>query len=293
MEKIKLITDSACDIPVEEEKRLGITILPVPITINTDGYYERESFTFDEFYDILEKSETLPLTSHIVSVTYQEQYEKAYEEGYEHVIVVSIYSGASSMNFAAHQGAEDFFQQYPDAVGKMTIDVLDSKSFTLGYGYPLMEAAKSIQNGAGYEEVLAYLKDTFEKVEVYFCPFTLQYVKKSGRVSCAAAFVGELLGLRPIISMTKGPSSVVGKVRGNNAVNPYLQKIVLERAAKQSPYVVLQAKNAAPALELSKMLEKSLGYPCVGIYKIGASIAINAGPDVVGVAFLGKGSSEQ
>ena len=132
MEKIKLITDSACDIPVEDEKRLGITILPVPITIGTKGYFERESFTFDQFYDIVETSEELPVTSHVLSITYQEEYEKAFQQGYTHIIVVSIYSGASNMNFAANTAISAFYEEHPEAKEKITIEVLDSRTFSLG-----------------------------------------------------------------------------------------------------------------------------------------------------------------
>ena len=289
MDKIRLITDSACDIPEEAEKNLDIRILPIPITIGTKGYYERESFTVDEFYDIVEKEETLPATSHILSITYQDEYEKAFAEQFDHVIVVTIYSGASNMNAAAHQAADVFFEEHPEARGKMTIDVIDSKTFSAGYGYPLMEADRKIKEGASYEDVLAYLNDTFSKMEIYFCPFTLKYVKKSGRVSCAAAFVGELLGLRPVISMTGGPSKALSKVRGNAAANAAILEIVKKRLAKGQPYLVLRAKTTQYPEELAKQLEEAVGYPPVGIFKIGASVTINAGPDVAGVAFWGDG----
>ena len=131
MEKIKLITDSACDIPVEDEKRLGITILPIPITIGTEGYYERESFNFDQFYDIVEAAEEIPVTSHILSITYQEEYEKALAQGYTHVIVVTIYSGASNMNFAAHAAISAFYEEHPEAKEKITIEVLDSRTLKM------------------------------------------------------------------------------------------------------------------------------------------------------------------
>ncbi len=288
MEKIKLITDSACDIPVEDEKRLGITILPVPITIGTKGYFERESFTFDQFYDIVETSEELPVTSHVLSITYQEEYEKAFQQGYTHIIVVSIYSGASNMNFAANTAISAFYEEHPEAKEKITIEVLDSRTFSLGYGYPLMQAAEKIEAGASFQEIISYLKGCFDHTHVYFSPFTLKYVKKSGRVSCAAAFVGELIGLRPVISMNGGPSQTVAKVRGSGAVTPQMVSLFQQHAAKHTPYIVLRAKTTQYPQELAKLMEDTVGYPPVGIFKIGASITINTGPDIVGLVFLGK-----
>lgn len=288
MEKIKLITDSACDIPVEDEKRLGITILPIPITIGTEGYYERESFNFDQFYDIVEAAEEIPATSHILSITYQEEYEKALAQGYTHVIVVTIYSGASNMNFAAHAAISAFYEEYPEAKEKITIEVLDSRTFTMGYGYPLIQAAEKIQAGVSFNEIVAFLKDQFDHTHVYFSPFTLKYVKKSGRVSCAAAFVGELIGLRPVISMNGGPSQTVAKVRGNGAVVSQMVSLFQKYAREKTPYIVLRAKTTQYPDELAKQMEDTVGYPPVGIYKIGAAITINTGPDIVGIVFLGK-----
>ena len=95
-EKIFFITDSACDIPAEDEKRLpNLAILPIPVTADGKGYYERESFTAEEFYDLIDRCQDIPATSHIHAITFQEKYEEAYQNGYTHVAVITIYSGAS------------------------------------------------------------------------------------------------------------------------------------------------------------------------------------------------------
>ena len=155
-------------------------------------------------------------------------------------------------------------------------------------GYPLMQACKKAQQGAEFEEVVAYIRDYLDRVRIYFSPFTLQYVKKSGRVSCTAAFVGELIGLRPVISAV-GTTSVVEKVRGNAAILSSMEKMfAAQRSKKQenAPYMILVARDTPAAQELAAACEKIAGYPPVGIYKIGAAITINTGPQIIGLTFL-------
>ena len=88
-QKIFFITDSACDIPPQEEAQLdNLCILPIPVTADGEGYYERESFTAEEFYDLIERCKEIPVTSHIPSITFQERYEQAWEKGYTHLVVL-------------------------------------------------------------------------------------------------------------------------------------------------------------------------------------------------------------
>lgn len=289
-QKIHFITDSACDIPVEEERRLlNLEILPIPLTVGTTGYYERVDFTFEEFYRVLEENESIPVTSHILNLTFLDRYQAAYRSGCTHLIHVTLFSGASNMYNAALQARELFFEEHPGA--QMTIEVIDSNCYTVGYGYPVIVACKMAETGASFEEVVAYLRDYLGRVEIYFSPFSLKFVKKSGRVSCAAAFVGDLLGLRPVISAV-GTTSIVEKVRGNAAVVSYLAKLFQQRRDRSrpnQPYMILTAKLNDSVRELAAVCEKEAGYPPKGIYPIGAAISINTGPDIVGITFLGSG----
>ena len=110
-QKIFFITDSACDIPPQEEAQLdNLCILPIPVTADGEGYYERESFTAEEFYDLIERCKEIPVTSHIPSITFQERYEQAWEKGYTHLVVLTIYSGASSMYHSALMARDAFLE---------------------------------------------------------------------------------------------------------------------------------------------------------------------------------------
>lgn len=285
-EKIFFITDSACDIPAEDEKRLpNLAILPIPVTADGKGYYERESFTAEEFYDLIDRCQDIPATSHIPAITFQEKYEEAYQNGYTHVAVITIYSGASAMYHSALMAKDAFLEEHPDA---MQIEVIDSNCYSVGYGYPIMQACQRALEGESFEDVLAYIRDYLRRVCIYFSPFTLKYVKKSGRVSCAAAFVGELIGLRPVISAV-GTTSIVEKVRGNAAILSTMERLFKEQRSardRRAPYMILVARDTEISEQLAKACEKIAGYPPVGTFKIGAAITINTGPQIIGLTFL-------
>lgn len=287
-EKIFFITDSACDIPAEEEKKLpNLTILPIPVAIDGKGYYERKSFTATEFYDFLDNCQNTPSTSHIPSICYEEKFEEALAQDYTHVVVVTICGKGSAMYQSALMAKSTFLEEHPNA---LEIEVIDSNCYSMGYGYPVMQACHKALNGESFEQVVSYIKDFLTNLKIYFSPFTLKYVKKSGRVSCAAAFVGEMIGLRPIIEAT-GSTRIVEKVRGNAAILTSIEKLfAAERITEEehSPYMIAVGRDTPASEELAAACEKIAGYPPEGVFRIGASVAINSGPQIIGLIFPSK-----
>lgn len=289
MEKIKLITDTCCDIPKEEAARLGIQMLPIPITIGDKGYMEGEDFTNMEFYQLLLDSKALPCTSHIPAPVFQDAFEQAVEEGYNRIICVTINSKGSSMFQAANMARSAFFEDHPEQQEKVKIEIIDSHLYSMGYGMPLTIAAEMKEKGSSFEEITTFLKDGFSSMEVYFTMLTLDFAKKSGRIGAAAALVGGLLGLRPVLSFIDGDNKVASKTRGDKAVISELAKITVNRIAdKSGPYCIATGMNTEHAAPLIEALTQELGHPPMGVYHIGASVAINAGPQVVGVGFFGE-----
>ena len=232
MRKIKIVTDSACDIPKELEERYGIRILPFSIAVGDESYTERKDFTNEEFYQILATSPRLPTTSQYTPMQFLDVYEEIWKEGYTDLIYVSINSKGSATHGNSLMAKKEFFEAHPEAEEHFGIHVVDSRSYTIAYGYPVVEAAKKAEKGASPEEIVAYLEDWFSCCRIYFAPYSLEFVKKSGRVSCAAAFVGELMGLKPIISFVDGESKTVAKVRGDKAVIPAILKLAILPCAK-------------------------------------------------------------
>lgn len=287
MSKIKFMADSACDIPEEYEKKYNIEILRFPITLGDKSFYDRE-MNIKDYYKLIIGNSDMPKHSQIAPAVYEEYFEKFYKEGYTDVIYAAIASKGSNTINSAKLARDDFYENTPEAKDKMNIRILDSGNYTGTIGYPLIEAAKKYENGLGADEIEGYLSEWYQSAEVHFGVYSLEFVKKSGRVSSAAGFVGEVLGLRPIFCIKQGVSSVEAKVRGDKNVVPKLCDYVCERIIPESPYVVMEGLNPEYTDELTKELTKRLGYPPEMRFDIGGVIAANCGPETVAAAFRAK-----
>lgn len=140
--KVKLITDSASDITLEDEKKYGIDIMPFDITLGDESLRERVDFTAPEFLEMIDKSEFLPKTSQITEIRFEEKFEHYYNEGYDAIIMVLINSTGSKTYENALLARKNLLEEHPE-MAKMRIEIIDSHCYSLGYGYPVIEAAKS------------------------------------------------------------------------------------------------------------------------------------------------------
>ena len=190
--KTAVLTDSASDIPRELEEKYGIDILPFSIVVDGQSYAERVDFTNEQYYEMLTKAEGIPKTSQITMLRFLEKFCAYADEGYTDVIFVSINSAGSNTYNAACMAAESLRDERPGCT--MNVHVVDSHTYSMTYGWHVCEAARKLQAGADVKSVVEYLEDQLARMEIMLSMYTLRFVKKSGRVSAAAAFAGELLG---------------------------------------------------------------------------------------------------
>lgn len=290
MSKIKFITDSASDITKEYAEKYNIDVQGFPITVGDKSFRDGD-ISNDEYYDLIDASADLPVHSQLTAFEFGELFEKYAAEGYEDIFYISINAHGSATYQNACSARDNYFSEHPDMADKLRIRVLDSTSYSGTYGYPVIEAAKMAEAGKSADDIEKYLADWFQVCEVYLAAYTLRYVKKSGRISAAAAFAGELLGLKPVILLKGEGTKVVAKPRGEQNVIPKLADVTCERIEKGSPYIIIGGRDLARAEELAKVLTKRLGYPPVDIrFRVGGAIAANSGPDIVAAAFKAKKS---
>lgn len=288
MSKIKFITDSASDITKEYAEKYNIDVQGFPITVGDKSFRDGD-ISNEEYYDLIDASADLPVHSQLTAFEFGELFEKYADEGYEDIFYISINAHGSATYQNACSARDNYFSEHPDMADKLRIRVLDSTSYSGTYGYPVIEAAKMAEAGKSADDIEKYLADWFQVCEVYLAAYTLRYVKKSGRISAAAAFAGELLGLKPVILLKGEGTKVVAKPRGEQNVIPKLADVTCERIEKGSPYIIIGGRDLARAEELAKVLTKRLGYPPVDIrFRVGGAIAANSGPDIVAAAFKAK-----
>ena len=283
-----IVTDSCCDLSKETIEELGITVLPFTLTMGGETFREIFDKSTQEVYDLMASSDEIPKHSQISPLTFEETYKKLYDEGYTDVISVSINSQGSGTYNNSIIGKDDFFENNPEANGKMRIFNIDSKSYTVLYGYPIMEAVKKIRKGASVEEIVAYFDDWFRVSAIYAVPYNLKYARKSGRISAAKAFAGELLGLKPIIEFADGETNTVDKIRGEKNIVPKLVECVEKRMTPQTHYIMLHGRDDTLAKEIEKELIKRTGRKAETYQSIGAVVSANIGPDIVAVLIRRK-----
>ncbi len=283
MSKIMIMTDSCCDLSKEVIEELGIRVLPFTITFCGETYREIFDKSTQEVYEMMQKSDEIPKHAQITPVTFEENYKELFEQGYTDIITVSINSQGSGTFNNAVLAKNDFFENNPDAKDKIRIFNLDSRCYTIFYGYPIMEAVKKIRKGAEAEEIVAYLEDWFNVCGIYAVPYNLKYARKSGRISAAKAFAGELLGLKPIILFADGTTETVDKIRGEKNIVSKLVECVEKNMTPQTPYIMVHGRDDTLAKEVEKELIKRTGRKAEMYNPIGAVVAANIGPDIVAV----------
>lgn len=138
MARIKFLTDSAADIPAGLREEYSIQVLPFPIAMGERELRDGFDFTPQEFYDMLLAAPKIPTHSQLTSFVFEEIFEQALEEGYTDLIYTAINSKGSSTCQNAFQARDDFYRRHPEAKDKLDVQVIDAKTYTMGYGLSLI-----------------------------------------------------------------------------------------------------------------------------------------------------------
>lgn len=285
MAKIKFITDSASDISEAYEKKYDILIMNFKVAMGDKSYTSRVDFDNNKFYKMLDAYDGVPVTSQITALEFLETYKKLYEEGYTDIIVTTINSKGSATYDNSVMAVSMLYDEVPESQGRINIYNIDGVGYTGAYGYPVIQGAKKARKGMAAKDIVAYMKDWIDNCIVFFAPYTLKYAKKSGRIPSAAAFVGEVMGLKPIMRIQNNKIVTETKVRGEKSVIPKILDLTLEHMIPKTPYCIVYGNDEAVMEEMAQVMIKKVGYPPEKYFQIGAAIAINAGPRVVGVIF--------
>lgn len=288
MNKIKIMTDSASDIDLKMAKEHDIYVLGFSIVMDGKSYIEGVDFSTEEFYEMMSSSSDFPKTSQVRKEQFYECYKKFFDEGYTDVIYVSISSTGSATYNNSISARDDFYKEFPDAADKMKIHIIDSLNYTAAYGYPLIAASNKVKKGCTAEEIIAYIEEWLACTELHFVSYTLEYVKRSGRLSAGAAFMGELLGLKPVITIIDGNSKVSEKIRGEKNIIPKMTELAIKNMTPKTPYVLLEGSLPDEFAGFRKEMIKTIGYPPKYTIKIGSTIASHAGHKVIGMVIKGQ-----
>lgn len=281
----KIYADAAADIPPELRERYHIHVLPIAVTLGDKTFQSGLEITNDEFYAMMEKYDGIPVTSQITPYAFEELFQSELAAGTRDLIVLLINAKGSATYSNAVTTRERFYAENEGSAEKLRIHLFDGASYSGGYGYAAILAAQKLEMGASIEDVLELIQRQLKKQRVYFGLYSLKYAGKSGRIPSAAVFVGEALGIKPIMQVWDHAITTVGKARGEKKLIKELVKMVDDDMEPNTPYSLVYGSDTTVRDELAEELSKKVGYPPLYQFQIGAAIAINAGPRVVGAIF--------
>ena len=284
MSKYVVLTDSTCDLPEEAAKQHNIDIVCFKIALDGEGYTERVDFTPEQFCEMLKKASGLPTTAQITQFEFFDKFEEYDRQGVEQTLYISINAGGSGTNAAAHAAAAQFHVEHPDS--RREIFIVDSHAYSMAEGAGVIEAKQKLDAGETMESVVEYLNDKYAKMEILLTAYTLKVIRKSGRISAAAAIAGDLLGIHPIFTLNDGVSQVVKKVRGDKAVVSGMATTMASRMAQGTPYYIGVSDHKYDE-EYVEACTKKVGYAPVGIFHLGCAVLSNTGAEAVGLVFEG------
>lgn len=215
--KIALVTDSACDIPYKIARNHEINVVPNILVIEGKSVEDDEKFSRQKFYEELPNMVTFPTTSTASAGRYQALYQNLLDSGFEQIVSIHVSHHLSGIFNAASTAAQLFAGQ---------VHVVDSLQVTLGLGFQVLEAAEAIADGASLDSVLALLNQIQGRVRLIAMLDTLEYIRRSGRVSWARASLGTLLNLKPFIEVKDGLAISLGEVRTRRKGIARLEKLI-------------------------------------------------------------------
>lgn len=281
---IKLMADSACDLEQAEADALGIALMPLSIRFGSEEYWDGVTLSHREFFEKLIETDEIPQTSQISDYRFEEAFASLTADGSE-VIAVTLSSRLSGTHACAVRAAKKF-------PGK--VYVVDSMNACLGERILVDYALRLIREGQlSAPEIAAELDEKKNKIQLLAVLDTLKFLRKGGRISTVTAFAGEMLSIKPVISVVKGEPKLIGKAMGSKKGNNLLNRLVDECGGVDftMPYVLgysgLSEDFLMKYLHDSEHLWKE-HTDHVPYYLIGSTIGTHVGPNAIAVAFFAK-----
>lgn len=275
---VKIVTDSVSDISSAIADEMGITVVPLNVVFGSEIYRDGIDLTTDQFYDKLEKSQTLPTTSTPPLQSFMEVYERLAEETNE-ILVITISRKLSATGEAAQKAVEAIDK-------KCRIEVVTSQWAMMAEGLLVIAAAKAALAGASLDEIIKLTEHNMPRAGICLAFDTLEYLKRGGRIGKAKALMGSMLKVNPIIGIKDGETFPLGQERSRTKAIDRLYNYITAYT-KIEELAVEDATTPDEADELVKRL--SARFPEEKIYrsKVSPVIGTNVGPRVIGVAVLG------
>ncbi len=278
---VKILIDSASDISKEEAKEMGLEFIPIMVSFGDEQYFDGDTLSSGQFYEKLIESDVLPKTSQINPFRWEEKLDEI-QGADDEIVVVTMSSKLSGTYEAAKTVGES----------RKNVYVVDSLNVAAGERILIEYALDLRKKGFSAKEISERLDAKKHQVKIIAVVNTLEYLKKGGRISATVAFAGELLSIKPVVSVVDGEVKILGKAMGSKRSNNLLNTLV------QNTGVDFSMPICALWSGLDKtMLEKYINdsssiwinkLESIPTHIIGCTIGTHVGPGAFGVAFFAE-----
>lgn len=272
--EVKVVTDSASDIPATIARELGITVVPCNVHFGEKTYRDGVDLTSEEFFMELARSPTLPTTSQPAVGVFEETYRRLAKET-DQIVSIHLPAKLSATLSSAHLAARSF----PD----LEIAIIDSTQVCMAQGWLAIIAARAARRGMGLADIVALVEDTIPRLRLIALLDTLEYLQRGGRIGKASALLGTLLNVKPLLQVLDGEALPLGNVRTRRKALQRLVEIVGDLGPLEE-VAVMHANAPAIARRLVEMLSPIHPPDRILIGQVGAILGTHAGPGAVGVA---------
>ena len=281
-EKIKIFSDSTCDLSPELIEEHDIEITPLYVTFDEEVYKDGVEINPEKLYQKVDEYDLLPKTSAVSPADFIEAFKPYIEDGYN-----ILYIGLSSKVSSTFQNALMASKQFPEG----RIELVDSQNLSTGIGLLVLRAVDYINNGLELEEVAGKLRKDREKVRTQFIIDTLDYLHKGGRCNSVQRFLGSMLKIRPVVEVVDGSMILGNKLRGS--WSKVLKRMLKDIMAKKDEIdtdrlFVTHSMVEEDAQWIKEEFEKKTYIEEVIITETGSVISSHCGPNTMGIVYIAK-----
>jgi len=274
---LRIVMDSAGDLPAEWIKEYQIDIIPLNVHMGEEIFQENVDLSIDQFYDWVEKTGRIPKTSQPSPHQVIELYRKIAQPG-DVILSVHLTSKLSGTYESAVIAAQELVNE------PYQIIPFDTLAGTGIQGYMCRESRQMDRAGAGIEQIIKRLEQIRDQSEIIFTLDTLDFAQKSGRVQKLESFLASVLNIKPIITLKEGALAAGDKVRTRKAALEFiLQEMADRMGGKVINAAIIHAHDLKTALEISERIKEFLNIKEMFIEELSIAIAANLGPGTIGI----------
>jgi len=272
---VRVVTDSACDLPEPVVAELRIEIVPLTIRFGAEELVDRVELSNQAFWQRLPDAPALPETAAPSAGAFEARFRALADDGADGIVCINLSSRLSATMQAAQVAASALGDRCP-------VQVVDSLTCSMGLGNLCLAAARRAQDGASLDDIVAEVIDRRERTRLFGTLDTLEYLKKGGRIGNARALLGSMLAVKPVVEVREGVVEEAGKVRTRSKA----LRLLADKVHDQSVESVAVLQGGATDLDVFlDMIDDVAPRDKIVVGSVGPVIGTHAGPGVLGVTF--------